>query len=53
MLLDASMYFNYPKDCKNTNDVMQLLINFSEGKNTDNAYYKNLQKFAIKNECIN
>ena len=53
VLLDASLYFNYPKSCKNTNDVMQLLINFSEGKNTDSTYYTNLQKFVIKNECIN
>lgn len=41
-LLDMSLYFNYPKECKNTDDVMQLLLQFSENKNTEHIYYKKI-----------
>ncbi len=43
------LYFSFPEDTKSTEDVANMLIEFSENKNQDHIYYINLKN---KNDAL-
>lgn len=51
-LLYASLFMSYPEEFTTTEEIAAKLINYSQEKNTNEKYYKDLQKIITKNESI-
>ena len=49
-LLYASLFMSYPEEFTTTDEVANRLTDYSQGKNTNEKYYKDLQKILTKNE---
>ena len=49
-LLYATLFSSYPEDFTTTEEIKKKLLNYANGKNTEEKYYKDLQKILAKNE---
>jgi serine/threonine protein kinase len=51
-LLYATLFSSYPEDFTTTEEVKCKILDYANGKNIEEKYYKDLQKILAKNESI-